>query len=57
MELKESLQRMHSGQLYYSSDPSLGMEQGLYLEKLFHYNQLLPSKGAQKQALLKYMFA
>ncbi|WP_207942415.1 galactoside O-acetyltransferase [Enterococcus sp. DIV2402] len=57
MELEETLQRMHSGQLYYSSDSTLGVEQGLYLEKLFHYNQLPPSKGAQKQALLKDMFA
>lgn len=57
MELEESLQRMYNEQLYYADDPSLGVEQGLYLEKLFHYNQLPPSKRAEKQALLNEMFA
>ncbi|MHC5269392.1 sugar O-acetyltransferase [Enterococcus sp. LJL98] len=57
MDLSEVKKRMHTGQLYYSGQEELVADQLTYLEKNFDYNQLRPSQQAEKQALLKEMFA
>lgn len=57
MNLEDIMHRMHAGKLYCADDETLVTEQLTYLDKLFTYNHLPPSKGAQKQALLKEMFA
>lgn len=57
MDLQESVERMHAGKLYYADEPELVAEQMVYLDKVFAYNQLPPSKQDEKQALLKEMFA
>ena len=48
---------MHSGALYLPNDPEIMAQQLVYLDKLFRYNQLLPSQQAEKTALLQEMFA
>lgn len=57
MDSKELWHRMHHQQLYCCIDESIGQEQIKYLDLLFTYNQLPPSKQTEKQALLKNMFA
>lgn len=57
MNLEEATARMHNKQLYYADAPELAAEQMIYLDKLFAYNQLPPSKQNEKQSLLKEMFA
>ncbi len=57
MELKEILERMHNKKLYYSADESLVKEQLNYLDLLFEFNHLKPSKQKEKMDLLKKMFA
>ena len=54
MELDEYL---HSGELYLPTDPEIMKHQFVCLDRLFRYNQLLPSQQAEKTALLKEMFA
>ena len=51
MDLQESVERMHSGKLYYADAPKLVAEQMVYLDKVFAYNQLPPSKQEEKQGL------
>ncbi len=50
-------ERMEAGLLYLPEDPDLAAEQLQRLDMLFAYNALKPSEQAQKQALLKEMFA
>lgn len=54
MELDDYL---HSGKLYLPTDPDIMKQQFVCLDRLFRYNQLLPSQQAEKTALLKEMFA
>lgn len=57
MEISEIKNRMKTNRLYYCDDPVLISEQVKYLDKLFLFNNLPPSKQDEKQALLKEMFA
>ncbi len=50
-------EKLHNGQLYLPGDEALQREQIQCLDKLFAYNQLKPSEGEKKAALLKEMFA
>ncbi len=50
-------EKLHNGQLYLPGDEVLQREQIQCLDKLFAYNQLKPSEGEKKAALLKEMFA
>ncbi len=57
MELQEILQRMHSGKLYYCTDPELMKIQAQCLEKLYEFNQTRPSEPEKRSAMLREMFA
>ncbi len=48
---------MHSGELYLPNDPAIMEQQYVCLDRLFRYNQLMPSQQAEKTALLQEMFA
>lgn len=48
---------LHSGELYLPMDPSIMEQQFACLDRLFQYNQLMPSQQAEKTALLQEMFA
>ena len=48
---------LHSGELYLPMDPEIMEQQLVCLDKLFRYNQLLPSQQQEKMFLLKEMFA
>ena len=48
---------LHSGAVYDPADPEIMKRQLVCLDRLFRYNQLMPSQQAEKQALLKEMFA
>ncbi len=48
---------LHSGELYLPTNPEIMEQQLVCLDKLFAYNQLPPSRQAEKTALLKEMFA
>ena len=50
-------QYLHSGDLYLPSNPEIMEQQFVCLDRLFRYNQLLPSQQAEKTALLQEMFA
>lgn len=50
-------ENLHSGQLYMPNDPEIMKQQFVCMDRLFRYNQLLPSQQAEKTALLKEMFA
>lgn len=54
---QELWNRMHSGELYDTSDEELLKEQIQWLDLLYDYNRLRPSQGQEKQELLKRMFA
>ena len=56
MNLEETLYRIHHEKLYYCDNEELMKEQGKYLDMVFEYNHLPPSKGEEKKALLKKMF-
>lgn len=56
MNLEETLYRIHHEKLYYCDNEELTKEQGKYLDMVFEYNHLPPSKGEEKKALLKKMF-
>ena len=56
MNLEETLYRIHHEKLYYWDNEELMKEQGKYLDMVFEYNNLPPSKGEEKKALLKKMF-
>ena len=49
MNLEETLYRIHHEKLYYCDNEELMKEQGKYLDMLFTYNQLPPSKGEEKK--------
>ena len=59
MNLEETLYRVHHEKLYYCDNEELMQEQGKYLDMLFAYNQLPPSKGEEKkaEALIKSLYA
>ena len=57
MELKEILERMPHGKLYYCNDPELLKIQVKRQDMLFEYNHTPPSQGGRKMALLKKMLA
>lgn len=48
---------LHSGELYLPMDPAILEQQLVCLDRLFAYNQLPPSRQAEKAAMLKEMFA
>ena len=48
---------LHSGELYLPTDPEIMEQQFICLDRLFRYNQLMPSQQAEKTALLQEMFA
>ena len=48
---------LHSGEIYDPAVPAIMQHQMVCLDNLFRYNQLMPSQQAEKQALLKQMFA
>ena len=48
---------LHSQQIYDPADPEIAVRQLACLDRLFRYNQLMPSQQAEKTALLKEMFA
>ena len=48
---------LHSGELYLPMDPAIMEQQFACLDRLFRYNQLMPSQQAEKTALLQEMFA
>lgn len=50
-------QYLHSGELYLPMDPQIIKQQLICLDRLFRYNQLMPSQQAEKSAMLKEMFA
>ena len=57
MNIDEVRYRMKHQLLYDCNDDVLVKEQLAYLDQVFAYNQLKPSEQAEKQALLKKMFA
>lgn len=50
-------QKMHSTELYLPGDTELMREQTIYLEQLYDYNRTRPGEAAERQRLLKEMFA
>lgn len=52
MELDKVIEEMHSGRIYYETE-ELGERQAYYRDILFKFNHTLPSKQAEKQALLQ----
>lgn len=50
-------EKLHSGELYLPGDDEIMKEQAVFLDLLFEYNSLPPSKAAKKEELLKKMFA
>ena len=50
-------EKLHSGEIYDPAVPEIMQQQMVCLDNLFRYNQLMPSQQAEKQALLKQMFA
>ena len=57
MELKEIIGRMHTAQLYFCNDADLMAEQEQCLDRLYTFNHTRPTQQAQRQELLKSMFA
>jgi galactoside O-acetyltransferase len=54
MEVEELL---HSGQLYLPNDPSIMEKQLRYLDELYAFNQIPPSRIEERTAMLQKMFA
>ena len=57
MDINEILSRMYNKKLYFCDNEELMNEQLKYLDKVFEYNNLKPSKQLEKKELLKEMFA
>ncbi|CAM4174211.1 sugar O-acetyltransferase [Lederbergia lenta] len=57
MELKEITERMNNQKLYYCNNESLMTEQMGYLEMLYDFNSTRPSQQAERNRMLKKMFA
>lgn len=55
MDINETLHRIHSKKLYFCDEEWLANEQLKYLDKIFEYNNLKPSKQLEKKKLLKDM--
>ena len=49
-------EKMKKGLLYDPDDPEIKKEQVPFLDRLYEYNQLKPSQGAEKDAYLKEVF-
>lgn len=56
MQLEETFDRMKEGKLFYCGDTDLVELQLKYLDLVFEYNSLKPSKQAEKATLLRQMF-
>lgn len=50
-------EKLHNGELYLPGDETLQREQVQRADMLFAYNQLKPSEGEKRSALLREMFA
>lgn len=50
-------EKMHSGELYVSTDQDIMKEQLVCLDKLYDFNQTRPTELEKRQKLLKEMFA
>ena len=57
MELKEILDRMHTGRIYFCNDPDLLKIQAETQDLLFAYNHTPPFQGEKRAGLLKEMLA
>lgn len=55
--MSDCKQKMHTGELYISSDEALMKEQMQALELLYDYNATRPSEFEERERLLKKMFA
>ena len=49
--------KLHTGELYVSSDPELLREQAEYLERLYDFNHTRPSETERRRALLEELLA
>lgn len=50
-------EKLHTGELYCSADEELLVQQAVYLEKLYDFNQTRPSEMKKREQLLKEMLA
>lgn len=57
MNYQETIERMHSGRLYYCDNEELVQEQLRCLELLYDFNQTRPLEQEKRQDLMKKMFA
>lgn len=57
MELKEIIERMHNGDLYYPGDPNLVPLQTERLDMLYDYNATRPTEEKKREEILKNLFA
>ena len=57
MDINEISNRMNNKKLYFCDEEGLENEQLKWLDKVFEYNNLKPSKQLEKKNLLKEMFA
>lgn len=57
MELREIMDRMKSGRLYFCDDAALLDEQMKFLDLVFEFNRMRPSDREGKQKMLRGMFA
>ena len=57
MELKEIIERMHNGDIYYPSDPNLVPLQTERLDMLYDYNATRPTEEKKREEILKNLFA
>ena len=57
MDLRETKERMHSGQLYFCNDESLLREQIECQDRLYDFNQTRPTEQEKRAAILHELFA
>ena len=55
--MKTMREKMHACELYLPTDPTIFAEQAACLEKQYDYNATRPSQGAERERLLREMFA
>ncbi len=55
--MKSDMESLHSGEVYYPSDPTIVEEQTKCLDRLYTYNMTRPIEGDKREAMLKEMFA
>lgn len=53
----KEIDKMHTGKLYLTTDEEIGRLQKECVEKQYRFNQLGPYQSAEREALLKEMFA